>query len=281
MLCYSKCNKMQLKSFAKINLTLNVIEKRKDNYHNISSIMNQIDLHDTLKFKKHKDIIVDCKEIKKNNIVGKTARLLKDRFNVKQGIKIKIKKNIPISAGLAGGSSNAATTLYALNKLWNLNLSFQDLIDLALEIGSDVPFCLTGHTCLVKGKGELLLKLKKIPNTPLILITPEIQISTKNAYSLFKTYKKTNQKDILEAINNSDINYIAKHLFNDFEQHIIKQNPIINEIKQDLINNKALASLMSGSGPSVFGIFQNNDLQKQAYKNLKNKYKNIYLTHTI
>jgi len=179
--------------------------------------MEQINLYDTLKFKKIKDkIIVECKEIpEKENIVYKTALLLKNKFKVKDGIKIKIKKNIPIAAGLAGGSSNAATTLYALNKLWNLKLSFQDLLDNALEIGSDVPFCLTGHTCLVKGRGELILRLKKLPEIPLILITPNIKVSTKEAYSLIKSYKKINQKHMLEAIQKSNIKYIAEHLFND------------------------------------------------------------------
>lgn len=273
---------LTLKSYAKINLTLNILEKRPDNYHNISSIMEQINLFDILKFKKNKDIIVECKQIpQEQNIVYKTALLLKKKFNVKHGIKIKIKKHIPISAGLAGGSTNAATTLYALNKLWKLNLSFQDLLDTALEIGSDVPFCLTGHTCLVKGRGELILKLKKLPNTPLILITPNIEVSTKNAYSLIKNHKKINQKHMLEAIHKSDLNYISKHLFNDFEPYIIKKYPIIKQIKQDLLNNKALDAQMSGSGPSVFALFKNTYLQKKSYKNLKNKYKKIYLTHTI
>lgn len=273
---------MQLKSYAKINLTLNILEKRPDNFHNISSIMEQINLYDTLKFKKHDKIIVDCKEIpEKSNIVYKTAVLLKKKYNVKDGIKIKIKKNIPISGGLAGGSNNASTTLYALNKLWNLNLNFQDLLDNALELGSDVPFCLTGHTCLVKGRGELILKLKKIPNIPLLLINPDIEVSTANAYSLIKNIKKINQKHMLEAINKSDLNYISKHLFNDFEPILTKKYPIIKEIKQDLIENNALNALMTGSGPTVFAIFKNNQLQHKAYKNLKSKYKKIYLTHTI
>ncbi len=274
---------MQLKSYAKINLTLNILEKRPDNYHNISSIMNQIDLHDILKFKKIKnDIIVDCKEIsEKENIVYKTAFLLKKKYKVKDGIKIKIKKKIPIAAGLAGGSSDAATTLYALNKLWKLNLSFQDLLDTSLELGSDVPFCLTGHTCLVKGRGELILKLKNLPKIPLILINPNIKVSTKEAYSLIKSYKKINQNDILEAIQKSDLSLIAKNIFNDFEPIIEKKYPIINEIKKDLTENKALAAQMSGSGPTIFAIFKNKKEQKKAYKSLKNKYKKIYLTNTI
>lgn len=274
---------MNLKAYAKINLTLNVLEKRPDNYHNISSIMEQISLHDTLKFKKLKQdkIIINCPEIPNNNIVGTTALLLKKKFNIKSGVYIKIKKNIPISAGLAGGSTNAATTIYALNRLWKLKMSFQDILDLALEIGSDVPFCLTGHTCLVKGRGELILQLKKLKNIPLILITPGIEVSTKHAYSLFKKYNKINQKPILEAIQKNNIKFIAQHIFNDFEQYIIKENPIIKEVKQDLLNNKALSTLMSGSGPTVFAIFKNKKQTKIAYKNLKDKYKTIFLTHTI
>lgn len=270
---------MKLKAYAKINLTLNVLGKRPDNYHNISSIMTNVDLHDMLYFKKHKEIIVES-EIKEN-IVYKTAVFLKKKYNIKDGIKIKIKKHIPIAAGLAGGSSNAATALYALNKIWNLKLSFQDLLNTALQLGSDIPYCLVGHTSLVKGRGDLILKLKRIPKIPVILINPNIEVSTKLAYSMFTSYKKINQKPILDAIHSSNINLISHNIFNDFEQHITRQHPIINQIKQDLISNNALASLMSGSGPTVFALFKDTKTQKQAYKNLKDKYKRIYLTQTI
>ena len=283
-------DKEEFKSYAKINLALEIGKKLSNNYHEIRSIMQQVNLSDGLSFRKLNEnkIIINCsrKELENNeNICYKAALLLKNRFNIKEGVEINIEKNIPIGSGLAGGSGNAAATLKAINEMFDLNLSENELTEIGTEIGSDVPFQIIGGTALVESSGEKLTKLNPLENINVLLIIPNIEISTKWAYEEFD--KINNQEEnnhfdkILNGIENSNLNEISENLYNGFEEIIFNRYPEIKKIKEDLIKNNALNALMSGSGSSVFGLFDNGgDIQK-AFENLKEKYGNVFLLRTI
>ena len=262
-------NELTLKSYAKINLDLKIGKKLANGYHELKSIMQQINLYDILKFKKLNEnkinIKSNIKELEnEKNIIYKTAFLIKNKFNINKGIEIILEKNIPLAAGLAGGSGNAAATLKALNKLWDLNLNENELINLARQIGSDVPFQIIGGKALVEATGEKVTKLNEPKEENIIIINPNIEISTKWAYDEFDKQ-----------------NSLKKESENDFEPIIIEKYPIIKEIKQDLIKNGAEKALMSGSGPTVFGIFKDKLAADNAYRKLKNTYPFIKLTKTI
>lgn len=272
---------MQLVSYAKINLYLEVLEKLDSGYHNINSIMHQINLFDELEFEilDTGEIEIECsdKSLENDkNIAFKTTFLIKNQYQIDEGIKIKIKKNIPIGGGLAGGSGNAAATIKAMDELFNLNLTQDQMLDIGIQIGSDVPFQLIGGTCLVGGIGDEIQELDNISNINFIIINPGIDISTKWAYKEFdKLHEKNNLhhiNKIINAINNNNINLISHNLFNDFELFVFNKFREIKEIKMDLIKYGALNSLMSGSGSTVFGIFENDQRADICYDKLKDKY---------
>lgn len=266
---------MQLKAYAKINLALDILDKRQDNYHEINSVMQQIDIYDELTFEESEDIIVQSQF--KEDIILKTILKLKEIFQIEKGIKISIKKNIPVAAGLAGGSTDAATTLIALNELWNLNLTIEDLIKIGADLGSDIPFCLIRKSCFVSGKGEIVEKIS-LPEMNILLINPGYEISTKQAYEELDQKQYEKKFSSLKLKNSNNINEIANNLHNDFIN--IQKDEIKNIIK-DLINNQALNASITGKGPTVFGIFENKEKAEQTYNNLKDKYKFVYLTKTI
>lgn len=266
---------MQLKAYAKINLTLDILEKRQDNYHALNSIMQQIDLYDELTFEKSEDITVQSQF--KDDIILKTILKLKDLFKIEEGVTVFVKKNIPVAAGFGGGSADAAITLIALNELWNLNLSIEDLIKIGAELGADISFFLVGKSCFVSGKGEIVEKID-LPEMNILLINPGYETSTKEAYEELdkKNYEK--KFSSLKLKNSKDVKEIASHIHNDFI-HIQKNE--VKEIIKELINNGALNASITGKGPTVFGIFENKEKAEQAYENLKDKYKFIYKTKTI
>ena len=283
-------NKLEFKSYAKINLALEIGKKRSAGYHEIRSIMQQINLFDKLTFKKLEEdrIIIKCnlKELENDgNICYKAALLLKNEFSIKEGIEINIEKNIPIGSGLAGGSGNAAATLKALNEMFELNLSEDKLIEIGIQLGSDVPFQIIGGTALVEGIGEELTKLNPLENIDVLLINPNINISTKWAYEEFDKVnhqKGSNNFDkMLKGIRECNLNGISENLYNDFEEIIFNRYPEIKKIKEDLIKNNALNALMSGSGSSVFGLFEHKGEAEKTYLNLKDKYPFVCLTNTI
>lgn len=264
-----------MKAYAKINLTLDILGKRQDNYHEINSIMQQIDLYDELTFEKSEDIIVQSQF--KDDIILKTILKLKELFQIKEGITVSTKKNIPVAAGLAGGSTDAATTLIALNQLWNLNLSTEDLIKIAAELGADVPFCIIGKSCFVSGKGEIVEKID-IPKMDVLLINPGYEISTKEAYEKLDKKEYDKKFSSLKLKNSNDIKEVASNIHNDF---INIQKEDVKEIIKEVINSGALNASITGKGPTVFGIFENKEKALEAYKNLKDRYKFVYLCKTI
>jgi len=280
-----------LKSHGKINLGLDVLYKRDDGYHEINTIMQQIDLSDTLIIKENnkEDIVIktDNKDLPldSSNLIYKAWAKIKEKTGIKKGIEVVVEKNIPIAAGLAGGSSNAATVLKGLNELWQLGLAEEDLQKIGLEIGADVPFCITGGTALAEGIGEKLTKLKSFKDINLLLVNPGMQILTAEVYASLRPNgkRKMNIEKVIEFIENNDLYALAKSIVNVMEEVVIKKNPIILEIKEDLLDCGALCSLMSGSGPTVFGLF--DDLEKLNFckGKLTNKYSNgkAFIVKTI
>ena len=268
-------------------------KKLKNNYHNIQSVMQPIQLHDNISFEKldENNIIVESnnKDLEnKDNLAYRAALLLKDRFRVNKGVKINIRKNIPIAAGLGGGSSNAANTLITLNKLWKLNLSQKRLMNLASEIGSDVPFFITGKTALVEGFGNEVKPLKKSLSANIVLINPGIKVSTAWAYKEFDKNKgklqyknKSNIKELIKAINKKDIRKISENMHNDFDPIMEKKFKTVKEIKALLKKLGSLNSLVSGSGLTIFGLFDSIYTAREAYFKLKDMYPFVYLTKTI
>ena len=262
-------NSITLKSRAKINLSIDVLGKRQDGYHLVEMIMQTIDLYDLIEINEKDndqitikstsdEIPLDC-----NNLVYKAANLIKKTFNINKGVEIHIKKNIPVAAGMAGGSSNAAAVLVGLNKLWNLNLSNQQLEKIGLKLGADVPFCINGGAVLASGIGEELTPIKGLTKDVCILVCkPDLFVSTKEVYECIDSKdidKRPNNKFLIECLKNEDTRQLAENMFNVLEGGTMDKHPVIQQIKDIMTNNRALGAMMSGSGPTVFGLYENRE----------------------
>lgn len=282
-------NTIMLKAYAKINLGLDVLGKREDGYHEVRMIMQTIRLYDKLNMKKlSKDEIVIKTNLaylptNENNLVYRAIQMIKEEFNIKQGIYVELQKHIPVAAGLAGGSSDAAAALIGMNRLFQLKLTTTDLMKRAVKLGADVPYCILGGTALSEGIGEVLTPLAPMPSAYVLIAKPPINVSTKYVYENLILNEQTNHPDIdgiIEAINSKDLRGVTSRLSNVLESVTIDRYPIIQEIKDKMIEFGAMNALMSGSGPTVFGIFDDLNLAKKAFYQLKiqGKAKQIYLT---
>ncbi len=273
---------IKLKSYAKINLSLKINNKCNNGYHNISSVMQTISLHDTVKLKKNKKIIckVNVKSIPvdENNLAVKAAKKFFEYLNLNYGVKIIIKKKIPIESGLAGGSSNAATVLLGLNKLYKTNLNRTTLLKIASQIGSDVPFLISGGTALVEGTGDKIYNIKSIQKCFILVVKPKLNISTKEAYLKYDSLKIVQNKSnnsLISAINQEEeIDNVAKFFFNDFE--VILNEDFVRKIKKAMLKH-AVSCNLTGSGSAFFGMF----LKKSKAKIIKKIFKNQRLLSFI
>ena len=270
------------KAYAKVNLFLNVVNKRFDGYHDLEMVMASIDLYDLLTFKKDntgKISITSDVEITSNvedNIVYKIAIFLQEDFQVNEGVNIHIKKNIPIAAGLAGGSADAAATFRGLNKLWKLRLSLEDMAKLSINFGADIPFCIYNKLAIARGKGEELVFINKKINIPVLLVNPNSKISTKEVFNKVKDedLKDVKISDMSSAIYNRNYELMARELHNSLEKIAFEMEPKIKEIKHQMIDLGLDGALMSGSGATVFGIsrskekllYVNNIMREEYYK---------------
>lgn len=280
-------NSISLKSRAKINLSIDVIGKREDGYHIVEMIMQTIDLYDDIKLKELEEdnIIIksECSYIPLNedNIVYKAAKLIKEKMDIKKGIEIFIKKNIPVAAGMAGGSSNAAAVLVGLNELWELGLSKDELRDLGLKLGADVPFCIEGGTALAEGIGEKLTYIKGINKDVNILVCkPDIFVSTKEVYQsldIKNIEKRPDNKLLIEKLKNDDIVSVSNNMVNVLEEVTSKKYSDIKVIEDIIAKNGAMGTMMSGSGPTVFGFFDNEEKAKRARVELLENYSQVYV----
>ncbi len=259
---------MEIEAPAKINLSLFVEEKREDGFHNIKTIFQTISLYDKIKIFPSEGLSVSCSSIRhKENLVYKACLSLLKYTEYKKGAKIIIKKHIPISAGLGGGSSDCANTILGLNRFWDLSLSKNSLKKIGGSLGADVPFFLERGTCLGEGIGTELTKLHPIPDCFFLLVFFPFKVSTKEVYEKVKSQKsrvKTQElgvrsqkiEDMILAIENGNLEGIARNLHNDLESVTFNIDPEISKIKEYLIKEGALNALMSGSGPTIFGIFK-------------------------
>lgn len=283
--------KIEIDSYSKINLTLNILAKRQDGYHNIETIMQSVNLADRIFIKEEKEgIRIKCNHplvpVDTQSLTYRSAEKILNRYRITKGVKIEINKKIPLASGMAGGSANSASILVGINKLFALNLSNKDLREIGEELGMDVPFCIQNGTALAYHKGEKVIPLPLI-NPPLwiIIINPGFEIPTKWAYNSLDLdqikKEKNNIEAMLKALKERELEGIAKNLFNSFEELVIEKYPEIGKIKDRLTEEGALGALMSGSGPTVFGIAQNKEQALKIYEKLKPEYKLIWIVHTI
>ena len=277
------------RSYAKINLTLDILGKREDGYHLLETIMQTINLSDIIIVDKcEQGIKVSTNKkflpVNNKNIAYKACEEFFLATKINGGAKIFIHKNIPVAAGLAGGSGNAAAVLLAMNKLYSNPLTDEELCEIGVKIGADVPYCMIGKTQLAKGIGEILTPLTPMKKCYVLLVTPPISVSTAKIYTDYDSVEKTifpNTKAMCEAIENNDYYSICKNLSNTLESVTINQHPVIGGIKEKMIKDGATGAIMSGSGPTVFGFFDDFKTAKAAHDNFEKMYKDTYLTTII
>ena len=277
-------------AYAKINLGLDVIRKREDGYHDVSMIMQSLDLHDSIVITKTATPTLSIKTNlsylpnDQGNLVYKAASLFLTTIGSKDGLKINLEKRIPVAAGLAGGSSDAAATLIGLNKLYQTGMSQGELKKLGVKLGADVPYCIMLGTALSEGIGELLTPLSPMPECTILLVKPDISVSTKYVYEnlrLIDSLVHPNIPMMMQALSSGDLQQLTRHMDNILQSVTIKDYPIINDIKGKMKELGALTSLMSGSGPTVFGIYKDYSLGKKAYNYFRkhqNYGKQVFLT---
>jgi len=278
-----------LKALAKINLGLDVVRRREDGYHEVRMIMQTIHLYDKLDIKKTTESGITITSnlsyvpTNENNLVYKAGKLLMDEFDIKEGVSVDLQKRIPVAAGMAGGSSDAAAMLYGMNEIFGLGLTRQQLMDRGVKIGADVPYCLMRGTALAEGIGEKLTSLPPMVKCPVLIAKPQISVSTKFVYENLKLDENTVHPDIdrlVADIKNKDLHAIAGHMGNVLESVTIPAYPIIAEIKEQMMKSGAINAMMSGSGPTVFGLFEDEDVARKAYDDMVQSglAKQIYLT---
>ncbi len=277
--------RINLSSYAKINLYLKVLKKRSDGYHDIETIYQAITLKDNIAIRLIKgnndiEIYSNSRQIPTDatNLAYQAVLVLLERLNIKCGVRIDIDKNIPVSAGLGGGSSNAASCILGLNKLLRLKLNKKEMLDLALSVGSDVPFFVSSYSSAVgRGRGQILKRLRNIPKFWFILICPERKISSQEVYDSFKlnlTKKKPDVRICIRALKRGNLTEVAEAIYNDLESVVEDKVRQIHEIKSVLKDEGIKAILTSGSGPCVFGILQSREEAMQIKERIRKRQKN-------
>ena len=284
-------NKIKLRAMAKINLGLDVVKRREDGYHEVRMIMQTIKMYDKITIRKRDDNEIKVKTnlyylpTDENNLVYKAAKLILEKYEVEQGVEITLEKFIPVAAGMAGGSSDAAAVLDGINKIFKLRATKNELMELGVKIGADVPYCIMRGTALAEGIGEKLTPLKAVPKTTILIAKPSFGVSTKFVYENLVLDENTPHPDIdgiIDSINEGDIYSLSDRIGNVLETVTAKEYPQIEEIKNIMKQNGALNALMSGSGPTVFGIFDNKEDANRCKQLLKGKLvKQVFVTETF
>ena len=277
---------MKKKSYAKINLILDVIEKRQDGYHNIDGIMQMIDLYDEVEVKisdkfeitsNSKDIPLDEK-----NLVYKVYKVLKEKYKFNERFSIRIEKNIPVSAGIAGGSTNSAVVIEMIDEILGLNMSLDDKKQIGKSVGADIPYLLVGKTARTRGIGDELEILDSLPTTDILIVNNGVEIATPYVYSNIVPSGNSDRIDkLINVYKNKNYDEFFKSLYNVMEKVSISYCPEIQNIKDKMYEFNCIKSLMSGSGPTVFGIFNDDKDIKKAYDYFKKIYKNTFIVKTM
>ena len=269
---------IRLRAKAKINLGLDVVRKREDGYHDVRMIMQTINLYDKLTLREMEEEGITVKTnlsflpVNEDNLVYKAAKLLMDEFHIKKGLEIDLQKVIPVAAGMAGGSSDAAAVLVGVNRMFRLGLTKKDLMQRGVKIGADVPFCIMRGTALAEGIGEKLTVLPEMPHCFLIIAKPKIHVSTKFVYTNLKANKLKSHPDIdgqIAALQKHDLKTLVSLMENVLESVTIPAHPEIAQIKEELMAQGAMGAMMSGSGPTVFGVFEEEEKALSACEALK------------
>ncbi len=270
-----------LKARAKVNLGLDVVGKRENGYHDVKMIMQTIDLYDVLTFKKREDpdiiLSVESEDYLGDitgNLIFKAAKLMKERYSIKQGVEIHLEKNIPVAAGMAGGSTDAAATMLAMNELFELGKTKEELMDIVVKLGADIPFCIMGGTALAEGIGEELKPLPAPKQSVILIAKPGIMVPTREVYENLKLDEVTVHPDIdgqIEALKSGDFDSFVNKMGNLLETVTIEKYPVIQEIKDLMLSMGAKNAMMSGSGPTVFGIYEDEIKAKETLTAIKEK----------
>ncbi len=282
-------NFIKLKAYGKINLGLDVVRKREDGYHEVRMIMQTVNVFDRIEIRKTKNPDIKIKTnlyylpTNEDNLVYKSAKLLIDEFKITQGVAIDLKKYIPVAAGMGGGSSDAAAVLYGMNRMFHLGLSIDELMKRGVKLGADVPYCLLRGTVIAEGIGEKLTPLPPLPACSIIIAKPDLSVSTKAVYGKLNANELKSHPDIdgmVEAIKENDLYGVASRLENVLETVTIPDYPIIKELKDFMLEHNALNALMSGSGPTVFGLYDDEKVARKAFELLKKKklVRQLYIT---
>lgn len=271
--------KLEYKARAKVNLGLDVCGRLENGYHEVKMVMQTVDIYDELVFKRRQDpdiiLAVDSQDTLgdvSNNLIFRAAKLMKEYFSIKEGIEIYLKKNIPVAAGMAGGSTDAAATMLAMNELFGLGKSKEQLMELAVRLGADIPFCIMGGTALAEGIGEKLTELPAPQKAAILIAKPDIMVSTKDVYENLHLETVEKHPDIdgmIQALKDGSLRGVTDRMENILETVTIQLYPVIEEIKSFMKEHGAINALMSGSGPTVFGIYQTEEEAKQAAAALK------------
>ncbi len=271
-------NRMKLKAYAKINLGLDVLRKREDGYHEVRMIMQTVGIYDRICLTKQQEAGIRIRTnlyflpTDAENIVYRAARLMMEEYQIKGGIEIELQKYIPIAAGLAGGSSDAAAVLYGINRMYQLGLSLEELMEQGIKLGADVPYCLMRGTALSEGIGEKLKSLSAAPDAWVLMAKPPVSVSTKFVYENLDVEKLERHPDIdgmITAIENGNLYQLADQMGNVLETVTIPNYPVVAKIKEQIRQSGALNVLMSGSGPTVFGLFDCRERAERGYEALK------------
>lgn len=282
--------KLEYKARAKVNLGLDVCGRLENGYHEVKMVMQTVDIYDELVFKRRQDpdiiLAVDSKDTLgdiSNNLIFRAAKLMKEYFSIKEGIEIYLKKNIPVAAGMAGGSTDAAATMVAMNELFGLGKTKEQLMQLAVRLGADIPFCIMGGTALAEGIGEKLTALPAPQEAVVLIAKPDIMVSTKDVYENLHLEEVGTHPDIdgmIQALKDKSLTGVTDRMENVLETVTIQLYPVIEEIKTFMKENGAINALMSGSGPTVFGIYTDKEKAEQAAAALKEtgKAKQIIVT---
>ncbi|MCL6606001.1 MAG: 4-(cytidine 5'-diphospho)-2-C-methyl-D-erythritol kinase [Paenibacillus sp.] len=282
--------KMYEKAPAKINLMLDVLHKRPDGFHEVEMIMTMVDLADRLELSElpRDSIIISSQAgyipLDEKNLAFQAAKLIKDRYDVKSGVHIHLDKRIPVAAGLAGGSSDAAATLRGLNRLWELGIPAQELLELGAELGSDVPFCITGGTALATGRGEKLTPIESPPQCWVVLAKPPINVSTAEVYGRLRSSNiavHPSSRLMRKAIEDGDFQGVCDRLGNVLEEVTLKLHPEVQQLKEAMIKLGADGVLMSGSGPTVFGLVSKQSKVARIYNGLRGFCKEVYAVRML
>lgn len=281
---------LTLKALAKINLGLDVLGRRDNGYHDVRMVMQTIYLYDNVTLTRTEEPGIQVETnlsylpVDENNIAYKAAKLLIDEFDIREGVHIKLEKRIPVAAGMAGGSSNAAAVLVGMNRMFDLGLSQLELKERGVALGADVPYCVMRGTALAEGIGEELSSLPPMPKCYVLVAKPAISVSTKWVYETLDAKEIVEHPDIdglLQGLKDQDLSKIASSMGNVLESVTIEKYPIIETIKDAMKEAGALNAMMSGSGPTVFGIFDNRKVAKDAWYKLRNMdcAKQVYLAN--